>query len=213
MNITVIGAAGSVGRRVVAEALARDHRVRAVVRSLSRATEVPAGAEVLVGDAGRSEDVARLSAGQDVVVSAIRPALGHEGDLVAMAQAVLSGAARSSVRLLLVGGAGSLTVPGTGGTLVIDDPRHLDGRFRAIAQACGDMLEVCRAEPAVDWAYLSPAAMLVPGVRRGEYRLGVDDLVVDDAGESVISMEDLAVALLDEAERPRHHRMRFTVGY
>lgn len=71
MNITVIGAAGSVGRRVVAEALARDHRVRAVVRSLSRATEVPAGAEVLVGDAGRSEDVARLSAGQDVVVSAV----------------------------------------------------------------------------------------------------------------------------------------------
>jgi putative NADH-flavin reductase len=213
MNITVIGAAGNVGRRVVAEALARDHRVRAVVRSSARASEVPVGAEVRVGDAGRAEDVARLSAGQDVVVSATRPAPGHEGDLVAMAQAVLAGVARTSVRLLLVGGAGSLTVPGSGGTLVIDHPRYLEAPFRAIAQACTDMLEVCRAEPAVDWAYLSPAAMLVPGERRGDYRLGGDELVVDGGGDSVISMEDLAVALLDEAERPKHHRMRFTVGY
>jgi putative NADH-flavin reductase len=157
--------------------------------------------------------VARLSAGQDVVVSATRPAPGHEGDLVAMARTVLAGIARSSARLLVVGGAGSLTVPGTGGTMVIDDPRYLTAPFRAIAQACTDMLDAYRADPVVDWAYLSPAARLVAGERRGEYRLGLDELVVDSAGESVISMEDLAVALLDEAERPAHRRMRFTVGY
>ena len=65
----------------------------------------------------------------------------------------------------------------------------------------------------MDWAYLSPAALLEPGERTGDYRLGADELLVDAEGNSAISMEDLAVALLDEAERPEHHRARFTVAY
>jgi putative NADH-flavin reductase len=74
-------------------------------------------------------------------------------------------------------------------------------------------LEVCRDEDRVDWAYLSPPALLEPGERTGSYRLGRDELLADAAGNSTISIEDFAVALLDEAERPQHHRTRFTVAY
>jgi putative NADH-flavin reductase len=109
-------------------------------------------------------------------------------------------------------GAASLTVPGTGGTTVIDDP-NFPAAMRDLAQACTDQPEACRAEAGVDWAYLSPAALLEPGERTGNYRLGTDELLVDAEGNSTISMEDLAVALLDEAEQPKHHRTRFTAAY
>ncbi|MER6943952.1 NAD(P)H-binding protein [Nonomuraea sp. NPDC000554] len=209
MRITVFGAAGNVGRRVVAEALSRGHEVTAVVRDPSRAHGL--GADVRAGDASDPRDVARLSAGQDVVITATRPAPGREGELAAVARALLAGLAGTGARLLVVGGAGSLTVPGTGGT-VIDAP-DFPPSWRPIARACDEQLAACRADADVDWAYLSPAALLEPGERTGNYRLGADELLVDADGTSRISMEDLAVALLDEAERPKHHRTRFTAAY
>ncbi|MCA6093423.1 NAD(P)H-binding protein [Streptomyces sp. SCA3-4] len=216
MRITVFGAAGNVGSRVVAEALSRGHHVTAVVRDASRAAgRVPAGAELRTGDAGDARDVAAASAGQDVVIGATRPAPGSEGELVAMARALLAGTGESGVRLLLVGGAGNLTVPGSEGrTAVADDPAFVPPAWRPIALACTEQLAACRAAGAdADWTYLSPPALLEPGVRTGTYRLGADELLVDAAGTSAISMEDLAVALLDEAERPRHRGERFTVAY
>ena len=213
MRITVFGAAGSVGSRVVAEAVSRGHQVTAVVRDPARFPELHAAANARAGDAGSVEDVAELSAGQDVVISATRPAPGSEGELVTATRALLAGLAQTGVRLLVVGGAGSLTVPGANGTTVIDDPQFQPpAAFRDIALACTDQLMACRADAGVDWAYLSPAALMEPGERTGNYRLGTDELLVDPEGNSTISMEDLAVALLDEVERPRHHRIRFTVG-
>ncbi|MPZ20853.1 MAG: NAD(P)H-binding protein [Luteitalea sp.] len=212
MRITVFGAAGSVGSRVVAEALSRGHEVTAIVRDPARFPDLPAAANARAGDAADVEDVIELSTGQDLVISATRPAPGHEQELVATAKALLAGLARTRVRLLLVGGAGSLTVPDTGG-IVVDDPRYVPPAWRDIALACCDQLDACRAETGVDWAYLSPPALLRPGERTGRYRLGADELLVDPQGLSRISMEDLAVALLDEAERSRHHRTRFTVAY
>lgn len=217
LRITVIGAAGNVGRRVVAEALARGHAVTAVVRdpARGRAAGLPEAVEIRVGDAGNAEDVAALSAGQDVVIGATRPAPGQEGELAAMAKALLAGVAEAGTRLLLVGGAGNLSVPGTGGrTLVVDDPAYVPESWRPIALACVEQLAAVRAAGAgVDWTYLSPPALLEPGERTGAYRLGRDELLVDGAGSSAVSMEDLAVALLDEAERPGHRRARFTVAY
>ncbi|WP_431040648.1 NAD(P)-dependent oxidoreductase [Streptomyces sp. P1-3] len=212
MRITVFGAAGAVGSRVVAEALSRGHEVTAVVRDPARFPELPAAAHARVGDAGIPEDVAALSAGQDVVISATRPVPGSERELAATAKALLAGLAGTGVRLLVVGGAATLTLPGTGGLTVVDGP-DFPADLRAIALACADQHQVCRAETAVDWAYLSPPMLLEPGERTGRYRLGGDELLVDAEGNSAISMEDLAVALLDEAERPRHHRARFTVAY
>lgn len=217
LRVTVFGAAGNVGRRVVAEALARGHHVTAVVRDLARgrAAGLPEAAEIRVGDAGVVEEVAALSAGQDVVVGATRPAPGQEGQLVPMAEALLAGVADADARLLLVGGAGGLSVPGTDGrVLVVDDPAYVPEAWRPIAVACVEQLAACRAAgAAVDWTYLSPPAQLEPGERTGAYRLGRDELLVDAEGASAVSMEDLAVALLDEAERPAHRRARFTVAY
>ncbi|MFI6087472.1 NAD(P)-dependent oxidoreductase [Streptomyces sp. NPDC051218] len=215
MRITVFGAAGNVGSRVVTEALTRGHEVTAVVRDPARFGELHPGATHRAGDAGVPEHVAELSAGQDLVVNATRPAPGREPEHAAISRALLAGLARvDGVRLLIVGGAGSLTVPGSGGVLAIDDPAYVPTAWRHIAEASNAQFDAVRtADTEVDWTYLSPSALLEPGIRTGTYRLGADELIVDADGNSAISMEDLAVAVLDEAERPKHHRTRFTAGY
>ncbi|GAA5191191.1 NAD(P)-dependent oxidoreductase [Rugosimonospora acidiphila] len=212
MRIAVFGAAGNTGSRIVAEALSRGHDVTAVVRSPARLAELPPGASGRVGDAAGVEEVMAVSANADVVVTATRPPAGHEGELVTVAKSLLAGLAGTRVRLLVVGGAGSLTVPGSGGTLVVDDPRYVPPEWRAIALACNDQLATYRGNTEVDWAYLSPPAILEPGRRTGRYRSGTDELLTDPDGHSAISCEDLAVALLDETERPHHRRTRFTVA-
>lgn len=213
MKITVFGATGQVGSCTVAEALSRGHEVTAVIRDPARSDGLPAGVTAQQGDAASTDDVAELSAGQDLVISATRPAPGRERELVRMARALLDGVGRTGVRLLLVGGAGSLIVPDTDGTMAVDDPRFVPAAWRDIAQACVEQYEVCRGETRADWTYLSPPALLTPGHRTGRYRLGSDTLLVDGECRSAISMEDFAVALLDEAEQPRHRRQRFTVAY
>lgn len=213
MNITVFGAAGNVGRRVVAEAVTRGHEVTAVVRDPARATGLPSATVIRTGDAADPRTVTALAAGQDLVVSATRPAPGREPELAAVTRALLTGLHATGVRLLLVGGAAGLTVPGTGGTMVVDAP-GFPPSLRPIALACNEQLDACRTTGFdVDWAYLSPPALLEPGVRTGRFRLGTDELIVDADGVSALSMEDFAVALLDEAERPKHHRARFTAAY
>ncbi|MFI9323053.1 NAD(P)-dependent oxidoreductase [Kitasatospora aureofaciens] len=212
MRITVFGATGNVGRRVVTEALARGHQVTAVVRNPAKPLGLPSTVTVEVGDASNPEDVARISAGQDLVITATRPAPGLEHELAAATRGLLAGLAGTGVRLLAVGGAGSLVVPGTDGTILVDSPGFPD-EIRPIALACGEQLDLYRADEKVDWTYLSPAAMLEPGERTGRFRIGRDELLVDAEGNSAISMEDLAVVLLDEAEQPAHRRARFTAGY
>ncbi|MUL42999.1 NAD(P)H-binding protein [Streptomonospora sp. PA3] len=212
MRITVFGAAGTVGGHTVAEALDRGHSVTAVVRSAARTADLPDRARARVGDAADPADVAELSRGGDVVISATRPAPGREHELAATAESLLEGTARTGVRLLLVGGAATLAVPGTGGTAVVDEPGFPE-ELRPIAHACADQLAVCRRDVAADWTYLSPPALLDAGERTGRYRLGGDELLVGADGASRISAADLAVVLLDEAEHPRHRRMRFTAAY
>jgi hypothetical protein len=147
-----------------------------------------------------------------VVISATRPVAGQEHELAIAAKGLTAGLAGSGVRLLIVGGAASLTLPGSPDTLLVDGP-DFPADIRPIALACNEQLDVVRASTDLDWVYLSPPAVLEPGTRTGKYRLGKDELLTDPTGASFISMEDLAVALIDEAEQPRHHRTRFTVGY
>lgn len=212
MRITVFGAAGNVGSRIVAEARARGHNVTAVARDPDRLHGLGDGVAASAGSADDVDDVIELSSGRDLVVSATRPPAGAESQLAATARTLMSGLSHTGGRLLLVGGAASLRVPGANGATVFDDPDFPPALW-GIAQACNEQLAVCRAETRVDWTYLSPPARLEPGKRTGQYRLGGDELVTDAQGNSAISMEDFAVALLDEAQRPRHHRDRFTVGY
>ena len=111
MKITIFGATGNVGTRVIKEALLRGHEITAVLRNNARAKEFNAAVNVVIGSADNIEDVVKFSNGQDIVISATRPPQGEENQLVVTASALLSGLAQTKVRLLLVGGAASLTVP------------------------------------------------------------------------------------------------------
>ena len=202
MRILVFGAAGAVGSRVVREAVSRGHQVTAVSRSSS---------EHLQADASDPDDVAKLSASHDVVISATRPRPGREGELVDAAKGLLIGLRATRVRLILVGGAASLMVPGS--ELMLVDTPGFPEELLPIALACNEQYGLVRASVSVDWTYVSPPTLLEPGTRTGHYRKGYDHLLIDASGTSQISMEDFAIALVDEAEQARHVGQRFTVGY
>ncbi len=213
MRITVLGAAGSAGSRIVTEALSRGHQVTAVVRSEEKFHQLPNEAVKRLGDASRVEEVIALSKNQDVVISATRPPEGQEQKLVNISQSLSTGLAQTKVRLIAVGGAGSLSVADKIDTLVVDDPRYVSPAWRDIAVACVDQYNVYKANTHVNWTYLSPPAMLLPGERTAKFRLGKDKLLVDQQGQSRISIEDLAVALIDEAEQNNYPQQRFTLAY
>ena len=213
MKVIVFGAAGEVGSRMVAEALSRGHQTTAVVRKPTQFVKLPHAANACAADVNDVAEVTRLMRTHDLAISAIRPAEGLEDRLVSLTQSLLDAAATASVRIVIVGGAASLKMPGNSTTTVLTEPGFLPKSVLPIARACFEQSKLCMAEKRVDWSYACPPAMLSPGQRTGHYRLGSDTLLVDTHGDSVLSMEDFAVALLDEAEKPRHIRTRFTAAY
>lgn len=213
MKLTIFGARGDVGSRVVSEALSRGHEVTGIVRDPSQTHSLPTGAKARVADVSDPDKVADLMEGQDAAISALRPPDGYEQLLVPLTQSVLQASGSTSTRAIIVGGAASLTLPDGTGHTVLTAPGFLPEDVVPIARACQAQYEACAKEDRADWTYLCPPALLTPGERTGHYRTGSDSLVVDSAGNSAISMEDLAVALVDEAEAPQHSRARFTVAY
>ncbi len=211
MRILVFGATGAVGSRVIHEAVNRGHEVTAVSRTAPSAGTFPSTVHTRQGDASDAAAVAELAHGHDVVISVTRPRAGHEDELAHAAKGLLDGLRSSGPRLIVVGGAASLTVPGTGRTLA--EQPGFPAEYRPIADACNAQFELVKASTEVDWTYVSPPDLLEPGPRTGNYRLGTDELVVAADGTSAISMEDFAIALVDEAERAQHRGRRFTVGY
>lgn len=210
MRITVVGAAGMVGSRVLAEASRRGHDLVAVFRT-RRPGPLTAGTTAVEGDADDPGRMARLFDGAGAVVAATRPPAGREDTLAATTTALLDAAGAACARVLVVGGAAPLRMPGDSGRLVADSPVYVPAQYRAAAAASAAQLDACRAHMA-DWVYLSPPALLEPGTRTGTYRRGTDTLLTRPDGSSRISAEDLAVAVLDEIERPGGDR-HFTVGY
>ncbi len=213
MNIVLIGASGMIGSRVLQELVARRHKVTAVVRDPSRVAAEP-GVTVVEGDVMNTTAMARIFKGADAVVSAYSPGQGTEGRLMEATRSLLASARQAGVRrVLLAGGAGSLLVaPG----ITVIASGHLPKEWVGIAQAHADVLEMLRNSDeaaGLEWTYFSPAGFIQPGERTGKFRLGKDDLIVDAQGESRISAEDYAIALVDELEKPQHVRERFTVGY
>jgi putative NADH-flavin reductase len=201
-RIALIGASGNVGTRILQELVARNHQVTAIVRDPAK---VPAktGVTAIPGDVAEPAGLARLLEGHDAVVSTVR--------FLDSDPAALIGAVRASgvKRYLVVGGAASLTV--APGQRLLDQPDFPDA-YKPEASAGAAFLEALRGANDLEWTYLSPSAVFVPGERTGKFRLGSDELLVSDHG-STISFEDYAVALVDEIERPAHVRRRFTVGY
>ncbi|MEU9479223.1 NAD(P)H-binding protein [Streptomyces sp. NPDC048191] len=201
MTIAVLGATGTVGGRVVTEASGRGHRVLALSRK--PASEVPGVTPVAV-DVTDAPAVGQALAGAaaDAVVLTVRTLPVDEEFLVTATGTVLDAAARLGSRVLVVGGAGALRSPGDPELPVADNPAYVPAEWRSVAAAGVAQLRTCRAHTGADWVYLSPPAVLEPGERTGRYRRGTDTLLTDADGRSWISTEDLAVAALDELERP-----------
>ncbi|MEU2107025.1 NAD(P)H-binding protein [Nocardia sp. NPDC019255] len=210
MKITVVGAAGMVGSRVIDEAARRGHEIVAVFRK-ARRTVLPPTVTAVEGDATDRVRMRELFDGANAIVAATRPAAGQEHTVTATTAALLDAAATTGTRILVVGGAAPLRVPGDPERLVLDSPEYVPAHIRTIAAASVAQWETCRAHPA-DWVYLSPPALLEPGQRTGNYRRGTTTLITSADATSRISAEDLAVAVLDELESPGENE-HFTVGY
>jgi putative NADH-flavin reductase len=218
-NIALFGTTGMIGQRILNEALSRGHTVTAIARDPSKISEKRPNLTVTAGDILKPESVAAAAGGHDVVVSSYGPRDGDPQQLVTAARSLIEGIkaanqkAGKSIRLIMVGGAASLEV--APGVILLDAP-NFPAAWKGIASAHRDALQVLRAEAGkagVDWTYFSPAAFIQPGERTGKYRTGTDQLVADAKGESRISAEDYAVALVDEIEKPKFIGRRFTAAY
>lgn len=203
MDIAVIGASGRVGSRLVEEALNRGHWVTGICRHPGN-LPIRDGLRVEAADALDVQNLIRILRGHDVVVSAV--------PFRAVPACPLIEAVRHSrvPRYLVVGGAGSLEV--SPGVQLVDTP-EFPKEYLEEARRGREFLRALQSTEDLDWTFLSPAALFEPGQRTGRYRLGQDSLLLGPDGRSRISMEDYAIAMLDEIEKPRHPRQRFTVAW
>ncbi|MGH7266792.1 MAG: NAD(P)-dependent oxidoreductase [Candidatus Rokuibacteriota bacterium] len=203
MKIALIGATGHAGSRILAELVDRGHHVTGIARDTTKVKAHPRVTPT-AADASDPDRLSSVVAGHDAVISAIRFVDSDPRKLIAAVKAA------GVKRYLVVGGAGSLEV--APGRRLVDAP-SFPAAARAEALRGAAFLGALRDERSLEWTFLSPSASFTPGRRTGTFRLGGDQLLTDDTGQSGISFEDFAVALTDELETPRHVRQRFTVGY
>lgn len=203
MKIALIGGTGNAGSRIAAEAVRRGHHVTVIARHPDKLSP---GANLTLqrGDANDLPGLAALLADHDVVISAVRFEHLNPGTVIGATK-------RAQVkRLAVVGGAGTLEV--APGIQLVDTPEFPEA-YKAEALGGRRFLDALRKETELEWTFLSPSAEFAPGRRTGKFRLGRDQLLTLPDGASRISMEDYAIAMLDEVEGARHVRERFTAGY
>jgi len=215
MKIALVGATGRVGSALLKEAAARGHVVTAIARStdrlVARPEVIPAKVDVLADPAG----LAAAFRGQAAIVHAFRMARDGsiqeriDGQRAGTAAILAASRAASVRRILAVGGAGTLEVNGVRN---MDRP-EFPAAWQGGAQSTALIKDMLKAEPGLEWTYLSPSHNLVDGERTGRFRLGLDEMLTGPDGESRITVADYAVAMIDELERPAHTGRRFTVGY
>lgn len=211
MKVTLIGT-GFVGSAVLDELLQRGHQVTVLARHPEKLAARP-GLTVRAGSAQNPEDVQAAAAGQDAVISAYNPGWTvpdiHD-QFLAGTRAIFAGVkAAGTKRLLVVGGAGSLYV--APGVQLVDTP-EFPADWKQGALAAREALNLIRLETGLEWTFLSPAILLEPGVRTGQYRVGQDAPLMNSDGPGRISVQDMAVAIVDEIEQPQHICQRFTVA-
>jgi hypothetical protein len=202
MKVAVLGASGRAGSEITAEISRRGHEVIAIARKPEAIAAAP-GVTAVAGDATNPDALAGLITGADAVISALH--------FDVTAQTLLSAVKAAGVsRLLITGGAASLEVaPGK----ILFDAMDLPEEWKPAILGGITFLKEIRKETEVDWTFFSPAAFIEEGPRTGTFRLGTDQLVVDEKGESRISFADYAIAMVDELEQHRHPRARFTAAY
>lgn len=213
MKLALIGATGYVGAALLEEALNRGHQVTALVRHPEKLAQ-HAGLTALRADVHDVAALAEQLRGHDAVLSAFNPGWGLADireQFIAGSRAITAATKAAGVqRLLVVGGAGSLYVA-PGQQLI--DSEGFPAEYKEGAEGARQALNLLRDERELEWTFLSPAAHLEPGPRTGQFRLGGDELLLKDGQPGHVSVADLAVALLDETEQPRHVRRRFTLAY
>jgi putative NADH-flavin reductase len=213
MRITVLGGTGYAGSAVVQEAERRGHEVTSYSRSMP--AEPAPGVRYRTGSVLDDAVLAESVVDTDVVFEALSPRGELAGELEGVVERLLPLADAAGVRLGVLGGASSLHVSPGGPRLI--DVRPPAPEIALEVNTGVVLLDLVRAAPeTLDWFVLSPAAgfgAFAPGERTGRYRLGDDVLLTDENGDSFISAQDLAIAVVDEIERPKHSRTRFTVAY
>lgn len=216
MSIVVFGASGNIGSNIRKEALSRNHRVTAVTRSSN--LEPAERLTALKADIADPEEVAKISAGHDAVISAYSPGLRRHsaedaGVLIENAHASLfEGVKRAGVRrIIIVGGVGSLQA--SPGVDVVDSDFYPADHKAHTLRNREILRSLKRGEHDLDWTYVSPPLSIKAGESTGRFRLGEDALLRDDTGESRISEADFAVAILDELDKGQFIRRRFTAAY
>jgi len=213
MKAAVIGASGQIGAFIRDEALARGHYVTAIVRHSEKITVQNPRLTVVEADILKDR-VEELVKSHDAVISAYNPGWSNPDiykEQIEGYKAIISGVKKSGIkRLLVVGGAGTLEV--APGVQLLDRASFPEQVEKGVL-ATRETLYMLKEEKELEWTFLSPPASIAPGERTGHYRVGKDQLLRNKEGDSKISTQDYAIAMLDELEKPQHIRERFTVAY
>lgn len=214
-KVVLIGASGFVGSAILNEALNREFHVTAVVRHPEKIKIENENLTVKKADVSSLDEVCEVCKGADAVISAFNPGWDNPDiydETIKVYLTIIDGVKKAGVnRFLMVGGAGSLFIAPD---LRLVDSGEVPEKLLPGVRALSDFyLKFLKKEKEIDWVFFSPAADMSSGARTGRYRLGKDDMIVDMVGNSHISVQDYAAAMIDELERPAHHQERFTIGY
>lgn len=214
-NVVLIGASGFVGNAILNELLSRGHKVTAVVRNPEKINVSNSNLEIVKADVADTNAMVGICKGKEAIISAYNPGWTNPDiyeETLRNYPLILEAAKQSGAkRLLCVGGAGTLFC--APGLRVVDSGAIPDAIMGGVKSLGEFYLNTLMNENDIDWIFFSPAGTLEPGKRTGKFRLGKDDLIIDENGISHISVEDYAVAMVDELENPKHHCERFTIGY
>lgn len=213
MKIALIGATGFVGSNILNELANRNHEITAIARN----PKTGSNANWIAADIFDTDALAEILKGNDIVINAYNPGWTNPNiydDFIEGSKSIQEAVKKSGVkRFITIGGAGSLFVaPNLQAVDTPDFPKE----YHAGAAAARDYLNILKEEKELDWAFFSPAFEMHQGIttgRTGNYRLGLENPVFDENQRSILSGEDLAVVIADEAENPKHHQIRFTAAY
>jgi putative NADH-flavin reductase len=215
MKAAIIGATGFVGTAVLNELIHKGHQVTAIARNPEK-LDSQSGLTIIKADATDVDALAEAAQGNEVVISAYNAGWANPNlyeDFLKGSKAIQEGVKKSGVRrLFVIGGAGSLFIDGK---QLVDSP-DFPSEYKAGATAARDYLNLLKTETELDWVFLSPAIEMHPGTsgnRKGIYRTGTENPVFDQNGRSIISVEDLAMAVVEQIEKAEYSRQRFTVAY